>query len=299
MKLIAQQLTEELLGADVQSVEPVVGNGSVNAVFVVRARTGVFVVRLNDPTSLAQFEKEAWCIERAAAAGIPGAHVVAIGALSEHAYMLLSFVPGEHGPEAADSPRLWRTLGDYARRTHAISVAGWGDAMTSPGVFAGSWDKHLDYNIDALSPTDVLRRRGVINARLSAVLRERFVWLRERDFAFGLCHGDLALRNLVVNGELVSLLDWGSAEAHVVPHYDVLEVLKSSFQLQAAAADFQSFLAGYGIQRSEFAAVKDELDGLLLLRATDKLRWALDRSPVRVAHYTHYLGEVIAAVEPT
>jgi tRNA A-37 threonylcarbamoyl transferase component Bud32 len=298
MELVVRSLVQEQLGVEVQTVESVVGNGSVNSIFVVRSAVGVFVVRLNNRTSLPQYRKEAWCIDQAKMVGVPGPDVLAVGEVDKHAYMLQSFVSGEHGTEAADHRGLWHTLGDYAHRTHAIPVSGWGEAMNGPGVFDGSWEMHLDYNIEALSPSDALLRRGIIDARLSDALRERFLWLRRCELRFGLCHGDLALRNVVVDGSRVSLLDWGSAEAHVVPHFDLLEVLKSSFELQANDPDFQSFLSGYGIADSDFAAIRDELDALLLLRAVDKLRWAFDRSPSRVDHYTRYLAEIIGDVKP-
>jgi aminoglycoside phosphotransferase (APT) family kinase protein len=298
MELVVRHVVQQQLGVEVETVEPLFGNGSVNSIFVVRSATGVFVVRLNDRNSLPQFRKEVWCLDQAKLVGVPGPEVRAVGEVEEHAYMLQGFVSGEHGADAANPARLWHTVGGYARRIHTIPVAGWGEVMTAPGSFKGSWEKHLDYNIETLTPSDELRRRGLIDAPLSDALRDRFLWLRERELRFGLCHGDLALRNVVVDGALVTLLDWGSAEAHVVPHFDLLEVLKSSFQLQANDPGFKSFVSGYGIADSQFAAIKDELDALLMLRAVDKLRWALDRSPSRVDHFTQYLAEVVTHVKP-
>ncbi len=53
-------------------------------------------------------------------------------------------------------------------------------------------------------------------------------------------------------------------------------------------AAIQSFLEGYGISQSEFEQMRPTLDSLLLLRAFDKLRWAIDSSVENLERYiTH------------
>jgi len=75
----------------------------------------------------------------------------------------------------------------------------------------------------------------------------------------------------------VNLLDWGSAEASIVPHHDLIQMLKMNMlENDPDEAAIQSFLDGYGISQSEFEEMRPTLENLLLLRAFDKLRWAID-----------------------
>ena len=49
--------------------------------------------------------------------------------------------------------------------------------------------------------------------------------------------------------------------------------------------EIQSFLDGYGISQSEFAEMLPTLESLLLLRAFDKLRWAIDSAIEELERY--------------
>ena len=289
-------LVRRELERDPSEIERVHGQGHVNAIFYVRADDDVLVARVNEAANLAQFRKEAWCLERAEAASVPGPRVLALGVDGPLSYMFESYVPGEHGASVAQAEAVWEALGDYARRIHSITVEGFGDAMIAPGRFGGDWRAHLTYNLEALSPSDELLRRGLIDAPLQRRLRERLRQLDRTQLRIGLCHGDLSLKNTVVESGRVTLLDWGSAEAHVVPHLDLLEALKSSFRLDAEAMGFGALLRGYGLDVGDFTALRPELEALLCLRALDKLRWALDRRPDRVEHYSVYLRDVLAFV---
>jgi len=54
-------------------VASLVGKGDVNQVFIVRAGDTQVAVRLNDDeTAWQDYAKEQWCIEQAAAKGVPG-----------------------------------------------------------------------------------------------------------------------------------------------------------------------------------------------------------------------------------
>jgi hypothetical protein len=106
-------------------------------------------------------------------------------------------------------------------------------------------------------------------------------------------HDDLAIRNTMVDATgRVSLLDWGSAEAHLVPHYDLLEILR---RLHPSDARFQAFLVGYGLNEGEFAALLPEVRSLALLKAFDLTRWAIDRCPPRIGEIAEQARQVIAS----
>jgi tRNA A-37 threonylcarbamoyl transferase component Bud32 len=263
-------------------VVPILGRGSVNKVFMVEATNTKLVVRIGDNNeSLEEYTKEAWCIDKAAELGVPVATVLDVGVFEEHAYILQEYIAGDEGRDTL-FPRshVWRQLGKYARLIHSIEVAGFGMKLSdlTEGDFRESWLEYLNYNIESLNENDELIRLKVVTQSQSRVITTIFEDLKGKVFNFGLNHGDLSLKNVIVDefGN-VNLLDWGSAEASIVPHHDLIQLLKMNMvENDPDDADIRSFLDGYGISHSEFDQMKATLQNLLLLRAFDKLRWAID-----------------------
>ena len=263
-------------------VVPILRRGSVNKVFIVETTGTKLVVRLSDNTeSLEEYEKEAWCIDRAAVLSVPVATVLDVGVIEQHAYMIQSYVEGVEGTDSL-FPRshIWRQLGKYARLIHSIGVAGFGLKLSglTQGNSRESWLQYLNYNIESLDEHDELVKLKVLTPPQSKIIRGIFEELKGHSLEFGLNHGDLSLKNVIVNDGNVHLIDWGSAEASIVPHHDLIQMLKMNMlESDPDDGEIQSFLHGYGISQSEFAQMLPTLESLLLLRAFDKLRWALDR----------------------
>lgn len=57
----------------------------------------------------------------------------------------------------------------------------------------------------------------------------------------------------------------------------------------ASAEEFKAFMDGYGISEKDLS----EMRHLLLLRAFDNLRWAIDRSPDLIERYAAFAKQVI------
>ena len=269
---------------DVQiRVVRILGRGSVNNVFIVEAANTKFVVRLGDhKESLQEYTKEAWCIDEAAVRGVPVATVLGVGVIEERGFMIQSYIAGDEGRDTQlPKSHIWRELGRYAKSIHSIEVAGFGLKLEdlTQGDSRESWLAYLNYNIESLNENDELIKLKVVTQSESKVIREFFSDLRSKPFNFGLNHGDLSLKNVIVDESgKVNLLDWGSAEASIVPHHDLIQMLKMNMlENDPDDAAIQSFLDGYGISESEFEQMTPTLESLLLLRALDKLRWALDR----------------------
>lgn len=260
----------------------ILGRGSVNKVFIVEAPNTKFVVRINDQKeSLEEYTKEAWCIDKAAVSGVPVATVIDVGVIEEHAYMVQAFIAGDEGRDS-QLPRshIWRELGRYARLIHSIEVAGFGLKLQdlTQGDSRESWFEYLNYNIERLNENDELIKLNVVTQSQSRIIRAIFEDLKGKPFNFGLNHGDLSLKNVIVDESAkVNLVDWGSAEASIVPHHDLIQMLKMNMlENDPDDAAIQSFLNGYGISQFEFEELRPTLESLLLLRAFDKLRWAID-----------------------
>ena len=259
------------------------GRGSVNNVFIVEAANTKFVVRLgHHEESLKEYTKEAWCIDEAAVRGVPVPTVLGVGVIEERGFMIQSYIAGDEGRDTQlPKSHIWRELGRYAKSIHSIEVAGFGLKLEdlTQGDSRESWLAYLNYNIESLNENDELIKLKVVTQSESKVIREFFSDLRSKPFNFGLNHGDLSLKNVIVDESgKVNLLDWGSAEASIVPHHDLIQMLKMNMlENDPDDAAIHSFLDGYGISESEFEQMTPTLESLLLLRALDKLRWALDR----------------------
>jgi aminoglycoside phosphotransferase (APT) family kinase protein len=289
---LAEAIARGLTGEPSARAAPVVGKGSVNKVFVVETPATKVVVRMSERAQAAdEYAKEAWCIERAVALGVHVPLVLGLGRRGGHAYIVESFVEGDEGRDSSSvaAADLWLVLGGYARLIHSIRVPGFGLTMSEMdgGDARASWARHLEYNIESLTDEDPLIGLKVITPAQSRAARRVFVWLRGREFNFGLNHGDLSLRNIIVGARgVVTLLDWGSAEAAAVPHHDMIQLMKESMtEGEPGEEEWRAFLDGYGISAAELERMMPELEALLLLRAFDKLRWALDRKAERLGDY--------------
>jgi aminoglycoside phosphotransferase (APT) family kinase protein len=298
----AERIAGDFLLEQVKTSYQIIGKGIVNQVCVVETESRKVVVRMNDTGTYASYIKEKWCIEQSAAVGIPGPEVLSIGIADETAYMIQTFVDGDNGLDSTVlKSDVWRQLGEYAKLIHSIQVKGYGENLIDPvhGEFQspshagsdGSWLGYVQYNINSLTEYDRLIELGVITQMKSQRVRKLFENLKKGTFRFGLNHGDISLKNTIVNqADQVILLDWGSAEVSTVPQGDIIQVM----QCQILGGDpnfeeFKAFLDGYGISVKDLADMRH----LLLLRAFDKLRWAIDRSPDLIEPFATFAKQVV------
>jgi aminoglycoside phosphotransferase (APT) family kinase protein len=278
---LASSITSDILDEPPVEVTPLLGRGSVNKVFIVAAGDHKVVVRMSERVeALDEYAKEAWCIEHAAARGVPVPSVLAVGRCDAHAYLVESYLVGDEGRDSpTPKPDIWRALGKSAGLIHSIGVAGFGLKLSdiTDGDARKSWLGYLKYNIESLTEDDQLIRLQVLTKSQAKIIRDVFLDLKGRDFTFGLNHGDISLKNTIVDEQgIVNLLDWGSAEASMVPHHDLIQMLKMKMsEGDPSDEEVGAFLEGYGIAPSEFERMMPELESLLLLRAFDKLRWAI------------------------
>lgn len=276
---------KELFNSGSIIVTPITGKGDVNRVYVVSKNDSQVVVRLNDEVEQARFNKEAWCLEEALKRDIPSPRLVRVGIKNNTAYMILSYVTGNNGKEIVkDKEKIWQIIGTYAKKINQISTIGFSENMIAPGNFSDTWERYLSYNIDSLCQSDRLLSLGTIDGKQSTLLKTRFLELKEKRFNFGLIHGDLSLENVIVEGDKVTLIDWGVAESTVVPHLEIIDLLQN--QISDKDPFFASFLRGYGMSKEEYNSIKPEIETLTLLQAVDKFRWAIDRNPDQIENFS-------------
>lgn len=280
-------------------VLPVIEKGFVNLVFQVETESNKFIFRTNDFNSLDEYEKEKWAAARAIGKQIPTPQILKIGVYNNQAYSIQKYVEGIEGRNfSADKKFIWKKLGEYARQIHDIKIGGFGLKLRdmTQGNSQTLWLKYLDYNVESLNENDELLKLGVLTIAQSLTVKRIFENLKSRNFQFGLNHGDLSLKNTIVddNGR-IHLIDWGSAEASIVPHHDLIQLMKVQMEENDPdETDFAAFLEGCGICEDKYEEMLPDLKSLLLLRAFDKLRWALDW---KIAELKNYVSLAKTTVE--
>lgn len=273
------------LGRQASSVSELVGRGQVNRTFV----GDDVVVRLNrDRTpdeALTEYRKEAWCHEQAARVGVRVPAVFGVGSLGGCSYIVMERILGD--TMEPDDPAAWRLLGEAARAVHHIPSPE--DERLRADLFTivkgeaarDAWQEILHRNVHELQPGDRLIGLGVYDCDEQEALKRRFSALLDHPFRYGLCHGDLQPNNAMRNadGELV-LIDWGCATLSAVPDEDLMGGWSGhKFEGTPNATCFRAFVAGYG---EEAEAAIEVVADVLLVKAFDLVRWALDRKPDRV-----------------
>ncbi len=291
MNKTIQEIIREYLGQEAKTITQITGRGDVNEVYIVTTESSKYVVRIDSSEStIDRFKKEAWCMEETKELGILGPTVLGVGLKDEHPYMLISYIEGKGGDESTDDEKnkIWKELGKYARKIHSIPIKGYGDKMSAPGVFGDSWSRYVDYNISSLNPDDRAIKLGIITEEQSKKIKNIFLELLDTHFNFGLVHNDLSLQNtiLTTNGGIY-LIDWGCAEVGPIPHLDIIEILNSS--LDEKSPQFTLFLDGYGLTPQDYEKMKSEIAKIDLLIHMDKLRWAFDKKPDQIEHFSQEL----------
>ncbi len=274
---IISKVFQESLSQTVGQIVPITNKGITNCAYVVETTDNdKYIVRLNTTSHLDEFKKELWASERARTAGVMTPSIIRVGIIEETAYSIQEHIQGTHGPDYSSASKIWHDIGASARLIHSIPTAGFGDRLDEQGNFLSSWNDYLKYNIESLKEDDFLTQDDILTKEQSAKIKKLFEGLQNTAFTFGLTHGDLSLKNSLVDDQNNTwIIDWGSAHSHIVPHYDLLEILQSS--INADSAEFQIFLRGYGYGTNNFNAIAKEVYTLMILRAIDKVRWAKDR----------------------
>ncbi len=276
---IISKVFQSSLSLTVSQILPITDKGITNRVYVIHTVDDQkYVVRFNESGRLDEFKKELWASDKTRTLGVTTPKIIAVGTHENNAYSIQEYIEGIHGADYDSATKVWHDLGANARIIHSISTSGFGDRIDEQGNFQSSWNDYLNYNISSITETDFLVQDGILTSDQSVAIKNLFEQLQNNTFSFGLAHGDLSLKNsLIDDKDRTWLIDWGSAHSHIIPHYDFVEILQSS--IQSSSAEFVSFLTGYGYAIEDFSRISKEVYSLMLLRAVDKVRWAKERKP--------------------
>ena len=275
------------LGPSFISLREIIGQGEVNHVFVAETSEGPWVVRFHrDPLDTDDYAKEEWCLTTLAGLGVPVPGFAARGSCEGTAFIVQMFVPGANA-DGHRPPELWRTLGRYARIINEVTL----DDLAPDALFprfgrdlVANWRQHIAYNLEQLTSGDPLIALGAYSLADQASLRSVFEGLGARVTSFGLTHGDLVPKNVLLPpaGPPV-VIDWGSAGAGPAPYSDFIRIWADEANEAFTAADLNAFAEGYGVRLDDLL---ETMQDLWLLNRIDVVRWAIDHRPDLIDSYS-------------
>ena len=230
--------------------------GLTNAVYTFKVEQGEFVLRTQTaPGKIADYLKEQWVMDAARAAGVPTPQVLEVGhAESGDAFMITERVHGVDGCNAP-SHRLAsiEQLGRVAAVLHGVRTRGFGSVFDWSGNQLSrhdTWTEWFTVGFDVEQRIHTLARHGVLDGRQVASLRETAGTMARWRKAAVLHHGDLRLKNTIVDedtGRLLAVIDWESSTSLPAPYWDLAVALHD-----LGVDEKEAFLAGYGITPRAF-----------------------------------------------
>ncbi|MBV9891800.1 MAG: aminoglycoside phosphotransferase family protein, partial [Rhizobacter sp.] len=238
------------------------GGGLTNSVWQVRVAQGDYVVRTHDhPGKVQDYLKEQWAMDAARAAGVPTPRVLEVGnAHDGRPYMILEHVAGVRGEEAPQRSSALRALGNAAATLHTVKTRGFGSVFDWSGNRLSretTWSGWLMSTFDVEHRLGVLRKHRMLGERGLRRLRQTAREMSRRRMRPVLQHGDLRLKNAIVDpesGALRAIVDWEMCASLPPPSWELSTALHD-----LGIDEKETFLAGYGIGARAFA---DALPGL-------------------------------------
>ncbi len=166
-------------------------------------------------------------------------------------------------------------MGKYAKLINSVdTLAAEGfDAFPDP---VGKWTTWFD-ECDEIAASRRLIDLGVITPAQQKLIQGVLSAMRKKEHKFGLSHGDLDPRNVIVGRDgTINLIDWCCSMVCLVPHVDLYNILRET---DPDGPDMAAYLEGYGMSRDEFVAVLPEVRAFGLIQQLKRLRWSLAERP--------------------
>ena len=94
---------------------------------------------------------------------------------------------------------------------------------------------------------------------------------------------------------IISLIDYGCSIVHIVPYYDFSYILGENVKGRDPNNEMiQNFINGYGIPLHEFEKMKKDIFDIMLFKAFDKLRSAIDKDNTEIQSVSAFAKKVLA-----
>lgn len=217
--------------------------------------------------------------------------VIKLGKDNDFVYMIQAKINGVNGKSSSREEKLdiWYKLGVYAKKYQEIKRIEVREFEEHE--FHDNWKSRLNYNINELNDQDSLLKNKILSKEVQEKSIGKLLELKGKGLKEGLVHGVTCPRNVIMSNDDVYLLDWGTAEINVSPHIEIGLVLMSK---EANEDEFDNFLKGVEMSKTEYAKIEEEILKLNLLYRLDKYRWA---ESYDIEHIGEYESNIIEAFE--
>ncbi len=254
-------------------------SGHTNFVFEAKVPEGEFIIRIaRKPEKISDYTKERWVSNRAKEAGVPVAETLQVGnEVIEMPYMLQRKTPGTIASDHPERKKAIRQLGHYAAVINSIRTKDFGcvfDWSPNEDSKINSWKKFLKNELDVASRLAILEENRMLSHANFKKLESYTRKIRKWEFEPVLNHGDLRLKNVIVDdqGEIMAIIDWENASSNIAPVWDL------SIALHDLSIDQkQLFLEGYGWPAEEYREWVYAMKTFNILNYTDDIQVFLEK----------------------
>jgi aminoglycoside phosphotransferase (APT) family kinase protein len=223
-----REIVSAVLGEASTQIAPVKEQGNVNSAFEVSTGSGEFILRAKfDRRDSEQFLREKRCAELIRATCDWTPKIIAVGEFKEHAYSIQERVVGivaSHYP--GNLVEVWEQVGQYAGQFHAIETPGYlRDIFRAQAAPEVSWCQFYSDFLGRADDAQLVAQGFLTHKEFSEAL-EALQPLRELNFRPTLAHGNLSLKNIIVDRSgKAHIIDWGSCVGHMSIPLDLAELL--------------------------------------------------------------------------
>lgn len=288
-KIMVRLILRHYLGADDKPLRIVqLGGGLTNLVFSANTASGDFVVRLGDDASkIGDFMKEQWAIAKAREKGVPAPEVLQVGNNAVPVAYMISRQSG--GTEATFHParmKIIREMGRFAATIHSIPTTGFGATFEwtlNQLSHNASWAEFVDNELKIEERIETFESCGILNRIRANRLRTTLEKAAAKDRAPALNHGDLRLKNVLVDeeGAILCILDWEHCSSNLAPEWDLALALHD-----LGIDERHEFLEGYGISADQVSEISPVLKALTLINYAPAVQKAAkSRDDVKLERY--------------
>lgn len=276
------ELISALTGDIRSNLSQVKEKGLVNQIYTANTKKwGPIVIRAREnPRALIEYEKEKWCVEKAAKHGVRVPKVLAIGKEPFY-YSVHTRLPGKTADEyqfGGNSLYVWRQIGECARLINSIPTKGFGKQFqwrTGRGKKFSNWASYINKRIKEKIDQEALISNNIIDKKILKKVLNRLEELKDwRVDKTTLAHGGLAFKNTMVDkkGKVTGIIDWDSAASAPNPQY---EFAHNFFWM--TSDEINVFLKGYGISQNKYKNIQRDVYTLMLLRGLRTALWYVGR----------------------
>lgn len=275
MNEVIEKIAKMELNSVPESIEVIADKGVVNNVYKVMVNKTPYIFRLNKKGELKTFRKEEWCINKVREVGVPVSTCFATGIEGDKAYMILNYIEGINGEDLDKSKykSIYRKLGEYAKKINSIKVGGYGENMNNSEIgFDDDWKGVLDWLIGDLFGNDFLIEKEVLNMEQFEKLKSRLSEMYDWEFEPVLCHGNLGVRNTIVDEKgNIHIIDWGNGAGQRAPYFELAELMT----WKTTNEHIEDFIEGYEIKEDDFKDMEHEINTLIILRLLSSIKWGI------------------------